>query len=143
MSHINHQDATLLGKDTIFGDEAEAGLTGPAVAFSQSEIEDLLYNDGFAATERLGRLREMRSQLSGAETVDYGDDDPQALINEIERAIEELEMTAEGGAVETPGYVDPADHRETLSPDDDLREMIEEEDEASVEDDMGESADDR
>jgi hypothetical protein len=120
MSGINHQDAIVTARDTLFGDEEEQERLGPAIAVSQDEVDELLYNEEIPAAERTARLRQMRDQLAAAGSVDASDSDAQPMVREIERAIAELEGLPGEGM--DPASVDhnPEDHRETLSPDDDL-----------------------
>src|SRR5690606_16006390 len=125
MSQFN-QDAIVLAKDNRFGDENETA--GPDQPFSQIEVEDLLYNDAISAPERLARLRAYRDDLRAQESIDFGDGDPRALVGEIDEAIMRLENTAADGSSETTRDLDPLEHRETLSPDDDdLLDELEEE----------------
>lgn len=127
------QDPIILGQDQTHDDDDQS--PGTAQPVSQSEIEELLYNEEIPADERLARLRQFRSELREQESADFGDDDPRSMIGEIELAIGRLEDNGTMG--EAQQDIDPADHRETLSPDDDVREAIEEADEASVADDIG------
>jgi hypothetical protein len=132
MATVN-QDPVLLGTDIRSGDENQP--TGPAQPISQNEVDDLLYNEEIPTADRLARLRQYRDELTAQETLDFGDDDSADVIGEIDLAIARLEGGGASGAI-APLDIDPADHRETLAPDDDLREAIEEEDEESVEDDL-------
>ena len=134
-----NQDSILLAKDLLFGDDDER--PGPAQPVSQAEIEDLLYSDELSADERLTRLRQLRDEETTLETVDFGDEDPRDVLGEINRAISRLEATR--GESMDPASVDhnAEDHRETMSPDSDERESIEDADESSVEDDIGEVLD--
>lgn len=129
MSNIN-QDSILLAKDLRFGDDDER--SGPAQPVSQAEIADLLYNDVIPASERLTRLRQLRGQMTTMEAADRGDDDPEDVGTELDRATEELEALS--GESMDPTSVDhnPEDHRETLSPDDDL--LLDEEEEEDDDD---------
>jgi hypothetical protein len=124
MSRSNH-DAELFGRDMRFEEEDTPG--GPAEPLSQAEIEELLYNDGLAAADRLARLKQLRADLEARQADDFGDNDPKSLLTEIDSAILRLEDPARVGATETSFDSDPANHRETLSPDDDLLAELEEE----------------
>jgi hypothetical protein len=107
--------------------------------FSHDEIDELLYgSDSRPATERLDRLRELAGHLRERLAGDLADGDPGSLLREVLIAISEIEDGAEYGGTngESP---DPLDHRETLAPDSDELETIEENDEASVDDDIGEA----
>lgn len=134
MARLN-RDPILPGRDIRFKDDDQ--LAGPAQRISQDEVDDLLYNEEVPTAERLARLRQYRDGLLAQETLDFGADDPRDLLAEIDLAITRLEGGGTMGAIESPLDIDPADHREMLAPDDDLREAIEEEDAESVEDDIG------
>ena len=104
-----------------------------ALPVSQAEIEELLYGDDRPAAERVERLAEIADSLRQREPGDFGDNDPGALLGEIEEAISRL-----NGALERDQDLifddatmddDPLDHRETLAPDSDELEEIEREDE--------------
>lgn len=136
VSPLNHR-GELLPQNTGLDDDAfPPGIAQPV---SQAEIEELLYSSERSSDERAARLREIREELLARESADRGDDDPLALIREIDEAIAHLDLRGEGM---NPSSVDqnPEDHRETLSPDSDEREALEDEDEASVEDDIGKGA---
>lgn len=107
-----------------------------ALPISQAEIEELLYGDDRPAAERVERLVELAESLRGRESGDFGDNDPGRLLSEIDAAIARI-----NGALDPDVEVDeptmdgdPLDHRETLSPDSDELEAIEEDDEASLTD---------
>jgi hypothetical protein len=105
---------------------------------SQAEIEDLLYGDDRPAAERIQRLQEISAQLREQEPGDFGDNDPGALASEIDEAVARLSGANDRDADlefdETSMDDDPLNHRETLSPDSDELEEIEEQDEASLSD---------
>ncbi len=135
MRPTNHP-GQILAQDTQPGDANEEVNVGQPV--SLNEIEDLLYGDDRPAEHRLDRLRELAEELRVRAAGDIADDDAGAVLQEVERAIATLE--AKSQFVGEPGALDedPLAHRETLSPDSDELEEIEEEDEESVEDDIGE-----
>jgi hypothetical protein len=135
MRPTNHP-GHILAQDTQPGDANEEVNVGQPV--SLNEIEDLLYGDDRPAEHRLDRLRELAEELRVRAAGDIADDDAGAVLQEVERAIATLE--AKSQFVGEPGALDedPLAHRETLSPDSDELEEIEEEDEESVEDDIGE-----
>ncbi|SFV32785.1 hypothetical protein SAMN05216456_1771 [Devosia crocina] len=114
-----HNRGTLIPQETNFDNADQAGIAQP---YSQSEIEDLLYGDDRSSEERLARLREMRDELAMRESGDWGDEDPAAMINEIDRAIEELSGDAENSddnyELADVMVDDPANHSHALSPDD-------------------------
>src|SRR5690606_9366940 len=86
------------------------------------------------------RLRELAEHLRVRAAGDLTDGDPRSLLGEVENAISALESDERRWEQGMPE--DPADHRETLSPDSDELEEIEEEDEESIEDDIVELDDD-
>ena len=134
MSHINR---TMESQDTRNDGDGEQVII--AQPLSQAEIDELLYSDEFPRQERLERLREVRSELYEREASDFGSDDPGALLGVVNEAIAALE--ANFGESMDAASVDhnPEDHRETLSPDSDELEAIEEADEASMSDDIVEN----
>jgi hypothetical protein len=126
-SHLGH----VLPQDTRPGDANQEVNVGQPV--SLSEIEDLLYGDDRPAEQRIDRLRELADELRARAAGDIADDDAGVVLEEVERAIATLE--AKSQFVGEPGALDedPLDHRETLSPDSDELEDIEEDDEESLE----------
>ena len=109
-----------------------------ALPISQAEIEDLLYGDDRPAAERVERLNELAASLRDREPGDFGDNDPGRLLAEIDRAIARLNGALERDPdleYDEPTMADgPLNHRETLSPDSDELEAIEQDDEASLSD---------
>jgi hypothetical protein len=132
---------TILAQDIDPNDVND--LPGPGQPISLAEIEDLLYGEEIPAEERLERLREFRDQMQDQESTDFGDNDAQSLMGEIDRAITRLSgATHEFEDPEDLAFddaiavdLDPVDHRETLAPDDDVLLDLEEADEESMEDD--------
>ena len=122
------------------------GEMNAAQPVSSAEIEDLLYGEDRPAEERLARLREIADELRQMEPADFGDDDPGVLLGQIDEAIARLS----GGIDRDPQVVfdevstddDPLAHRETLSPDSDELETIEEQDDESLDDGEGPVPDD-
>ena len=89
----------------------------------------------------------MRAELVTREQGDYGDEDPKAMIGEIDRALDELqgdvENADENGQLDAAVDVDPADHLDALSPDDtDAREALIGEEEFYEDDEEGPADDD-
>lgn len=109
-----------------------------ALPISQAEIEDLLYGDDRPPAERVERLSELADSLRNREPGDFGDNDPGRLLVEIDGAIARLTGALERDPeleFDEPTMIDdPLNHRETLSPDSDELEAIEEDDEASLSD---------
>jgi len=113
----------IIAQDIEPGDGSEAfGLAEP---YTQTEIEDLLYGDDRPASQRLARLHELREQAAVRESGDWGDQDPAAAMDELDRAIDELSaMIAnseddEDYANLAPTFDnDPADRLDALAPDD-------------------------
>lgn len=126
----------LIPQDTA-EDDSSFG-PGTSQPLSEAEIEDLLYGEGRSIEERLQLLRALRDDLTErdpgdiGEIAEGGDNDPAAVIQEINGRIAELE-----GEVDDQGGVaydvDPLAHRETLAPDSDELEELEEDDEESLE----------
>ena len=122
------------------------GEMNAAQPVSSAEIEDLLYGEDRPAEERLARLREIADELRQMEPADFGDDDPGVLLGQIDEAVARLS----GGIDRDPQAVfdevstddDPLAHRETLSPDSDELETIEEQDDESLDDGEGPVPDD-
>ena len=114
-----HHRGTLVPQETNFDNADQAGIAQP---YSQSEIEDLLYGDDRPTEERLARLREMRDEATIRESGDWGEEDPAAMLGEIDRAIEELSGDAEASddnfGLADVMIDDPANHSHALSPDD-------------------------
>lgn len=127
MRASNHP-GRILPQDTAPGDAADEMITGMAV--SQTEIEDLLYGDDRPVAARIDRLRELGDEVRTRSAGDIADNDARALLAEIERAIAELsgdeEQAGEPDMLDGMFAIDPTDHRETLSPDSDELEAIEE-----------------
>jgi hypothetical protein len=125
----------VLPQDTAPSDGNQDATASQPV--SLSEVDDLLYGEDRPADLRLDRLRELADDMRTRSAGDIMDDDAAVTLREIERAITTLEAPERTGA--QPGMVfdDPLEHRETLSPDSDELEEIEEGDEASIEDDIG------
>lgn len=136
INHLNHT-ADVVGQESAVGEDDDA--PGIAQPLSQAEIDELLYGDEWSAEERLDRLREFRDDLRSREAADFGTDDPGSLLKEVTSAIARLERAFGEGM--DPSSVDhnPEDHRETLSPDSDELEAIEEDDEASIAEDLGDA----
>ena len=140
----NAHPGRVVAQDILPEDGSGYSLTATPV--SQAEIEELLYGEDRPAQERLARLQEIAAQLREEEPGDFGDGDPAALLGEIEEAMARLS----GDAERDPGMQDdavasdddPLNHRETLAPDSDELEEIEEEDEASLSDDSEPLSDD-
>lgn len=116
MAQMHHR-GELVPQETNFDNADQAGIAQP---YSQSEIEDLLYGDDRPVDERLARLREMREESAIRESGDWGDEDPASMLDEIDRAIEELsgEASDDNQGIEDVVLDDPANHSHALSPDD-------------------------
>jgi hypothetical protein len=132
----NAHPGRILPQDVSPQDGSGDMLT--ALPFGQSEVEELLYGDDRPPRERIERLQELAAQMRDDETGDFGDGDPRALLGEINEAIARLQADMDRDPdlvfdeVSTDG--DPLNHRETLSPDSDELETIEEDDKASLTD---------
>ncbi|WP_297106731.1 hypothetical protein [uncultured Devosia sp.] len=126
MVQNHHHPGSLVPQETNFDNADTPGISQP---YSQSEIDDLLYGDDRPAQERLERLWEMRNETAARESGDFGEQDPVYVLEELDRAIAELQRdldnAEETGAVDAPMSVDPSDHLDALSPDDsDAREAL-------------------
>ena len=133
--HHDHH-GTMVPQDTNFDNADQPGIAQP---YSQTEIEDLLYGDDRPASERLARLKELRDEAAIRESGDWGDQDPAAMLDELDRAIDELSATiANGDDEETYAGLatnfdnDPADRLDALSPDDEEARHAIEGDEAEA-----------
>ena len=139
MKASNHP-GRILPQDSAPADAAESMIVGQAV--SQTEVEDLLYGDDRPVTARVDRLRELADVLRVRQAGEFADDDTGALLDEIDRAIGELtadqELAGEPSMLDGVMAVDPTDHRETLSPDSEELEAIEEVDLDSLSEDFDE-----
>ena len=126
----------VLPQDIVPPDGSGDSITAQPI--SQAEIEDLLYGDDRPAAERVERLAELADTLRNQEPGDFGDNDPARLLAEIDTAIARINGALERDpdlAFDEPTMIDdPLNHRETLSPDSDELEAIEEDDEASLSD---------
>ncbi len=144
MAQNHDHPGSLVPQETNFDNADTPGIAQP---YSQSEIEELLYGDDRPVEDRVARLREMRDELAARESGDFGDEDPAAMLDEIERAIEELQGDAdnldETGDTAAVMSADPADHLDALSPDDvEAREALTGEDEFYEEEEDGPVDDD-
>jgi len=132
----NGHPGRILPQDVVPQDGWGDVLT--ALPVSQAEVEELLYGDDRPPQERVERLQELAGQLRDQEPGDFGDGDPHALLREIDEAIARLsgdmerDPDLEFDEVSTDG--DPLNHRETLSPDSDELEAIEDDDKRSLTD---------
>jgi hypothetical protein len=123
-----HNHGTMMPQEINFDNADQPGISQP---YSQTEVEELLFGDDRPVEERLQRLREIRAELANRESADWGDEDPAALLLEVDRAIDAL-RTDEDNADDTDAYANlsPALEQEadleSLSPDDvEAREAIE------------------
>ena len=141
--HHDHH-GTMVPQDTNFDNADQPGIAQP---YTQSEVEELLYGDDRPANERLARLRELRDESAIRESGDWGGQDPAAMLEELDRAIDELSaVVANGDDNETYAGLattfdnDPAERLDTLSPDDEeTRHAIEGDEEAFFDDEDDEA----
>lgn len=140
-----HDD--VVPQDTSLDDSSAEANSGQP--FGETEIEELLYGGERSSAERLELLRALREDIAERDGGDFGDfrgNDPRALLHEIDSRIAELIGAERDGGKAGALDPDPLAHRETLSPDSDELEALEEDDEASLgeeEDLFGEDAGDR
>jgi hypothetical protein len=133
----------IIPQDIEPGDASEA--FGIAEPYTQTEIEDLLYGDDRPASQRLARLRELREEATVRESGDWGDQDPAATLDELDRAIDELSAMiansddGEDFAGLATTFDSASEARlDSLSPDDiDARTAIVGEEDEEEEDDIG------
>lgn len=122
MTDHAHHPGILLPQDTNFDNADQPGIAQP---YSQAEIEDLLYGGDRSAGERLARLRELRDESAIRESGDLGNQDPAAMLDELDRAIDELSATM-ANAEDSDDYADraapyerdPDSRLDALAPDD-------------------------
>ncbi|MDO8360584.1 MAG: hypothetical protein Q7T08_11165 [Devosia sp.] len=141
--HHDHH-GTMVPQDTNFDNADQPGIAQP---YTQSEVEELLYGNDRPASERLARLRELRDESAIRESGDWGDQDPAAMLDEIDRAIDELSATIANAddnedfaGLATTFDNDPAERLDTLSPDDEeTRRAIEGDEEAFFDDEDDEA----
>jgi hypothetical protein len=134
MAMSNLHPGRIIPQDLVPQDGSGDMLT--ALPVSQAEIDELLYGDDRPPGERIERLQELAAQMRDQEPGDFGGGDTKALLGEIDEAIARLR----GDMDRDPDLVfddvstddDPLNHRETLSPDSDELEELEDEDEESV-----------
>ena len=144
MVQNHHHPGSLVPQETSFENADTPGIAQP---YSQSEIEDLLYGDDRPVRSRLERLWEMRHEAAARESGDFGGQDPAYMLEELDRAIAELQRdldnTEDTGNIDASMSSDPADHLDALSPDDtDAREALIGEDVFYEEDEDGPVDDD-
>jgi hypothetical protein len=125
----------IIPQDTAPDDTGTDAIIG--LPISQDEIDELLYGENRPTGERLDRLKELAEDLRTRKAGEIGDNDAATLLGSIEQTISSLEAKSRHASEKGMLAGDPLDHRETLSPDSDELDMIEEEDEESVEDDIG------
>ncbi len=142
MAHHTQPDP-VVSQDTTYDAVDQPGLAHP---YSQNEIEDILYASDLSVEDRLARLREIRGEMVVRESGDFGEEDPADMIDELDRAIEELQRDAQNADDTGDAAVmaaDPADHLDALAPDDvDARAALIGEEEFFEEDEDGPADDD-
>ena len=140
----NAHPGRIIPQDVV--PEDGSGDTLTALPFGQDEIDELLYGDDRPPGERIARLQELAGQMRDQEPGDFGGGDTKALLGEIDEAIARLsgdmDRDLDLAYDEVSTDDDPLNHRETLSPDSDELEEIEEEDDASVRGDAEPLSDD-
>ena len=137
--HQDHHGA-VVPQDTNFDNADQPGVAQP---YTQSEVEELLYGADRPASERLAQLRALRDESAIRESGDWGDQDPAAMLDEIDRAIDELSATIANSedsddfaGLATTFDNDPNDRLDALSPDDDeARQAIEGDEDEFFDDD--------
>lgn len=119
--HHDHH-GTMVPQDTNFDNADQPGIAQP---YTQSEVEELLYGEDRPAAERLARLHELRAESAIRESGDWGGQDPASMLDELDRAIDELSAVIANGddnddfaGLATTFDNDPNDRLDALSPDD-------------------------
>lgn len=124
MAQHQNQHGSIVAQDAITDAADQPGLAQP---YTQDEVDELLYGIDRSASERLARLREIRDEMAIRESGDWGDQDPAAMMDELDRAIDELSASiANADDEDDDDYVllepaldmDPAEKLDSLSPDD-------------------------
>ncbi|MDB5473061.1 MAG: hypothetical protein JWP99_364, partial [Devosia sp.] len=123
MAQHQNQHGSIVPQDATYDAVDQPGLSRP---YTQDEVDELLYGADRSASERLGRLREIRDEMAIRESGDWGDQDPAAMIDELDRAIDELSATIANADDLDEDYmllepaldVDPSERLDSLSPDD-------------------------
>ena len=123
-----HDD--IVPQDTALNDTSEETII--SLPLSETEIEDLLYGGERSSAERIELLRALRDDIAERESSDFGGNDPRALLDEIDSRIAELLGAERDGSRHAIFDRDPLAHRETLAPDSDELDALEEDDEASL-----------
>lgn len=143
VQHHGHP-GSLVPQETSFDNADTPGIAQP---YSQSEIEDLLFGDDRPAQDRIARLQEMRAEAIARESGDFGGRDPASILEEIDRAIEQLQGDLDNaeatGDFDISSIRDPQDHLDALAPDDvEAREALIGEEEFYEDDEDGPADDD-
>lgn len=123
MAQHHNQHGSIVPQDTTYDAVDQPGLSRP---YTQDEVDELLYGTDRSASERLARLREIRDEMAIRESGDWGDQDPAAMMDELDRAIDELSATIANSDDLDDDYMllepaldrDTADRLDSLSPDD-------------------------
>ena len=123
-----HDD--IVPQDTALNDTSDETII--SLPLSETEIEDLLYGGERSSAERIELLRALRDDIAERESSDFGGNDPRALLDEIDSRIAELLGAERDGSRHAIFDRDPLAHRETLAPDSDELDALEEDDEASL-----------
>ena len=123
MAQHQNQHGSIVPQDTSYDAVDQPGLARP---YTQDEVDDLLFGTDRSASERLARLREIRDEMAMRESGDWGDQDPAAMMDELDRAIDELSATIANSSDMGEDYMlleptldmDNSDRLDTLAPDD-------------------------
>lgn len=124
MAQHQNQHGSIVAQDTTYDAVDQPGLSRP---YTQDEVDELLYGVDRSASERLGRLREIREEMAIRESGDWGGQDPAAMMEELDRAIDELsaaiansddEDEEDYAPLEPALSTDPNEKLDSLAPDD-------------------------
>jgi hypothetical protein len=149
MANIRNPDEPIVPQDLGL-DDADINDTGIPETLTQDVIDDLVSSPSMSVEDRLSRLVDIRAHLAARAASEFGDNDAASLLAEVERVIGGLQTEADALADEPEGYealdpaldIDPLEHRETLSPDDDDLIDLERSEEDEDDDDLLDDDDD-
>jgi hypothetical protein len=149
MATIRNNDDPIVPQDLGL-DDADANDSGIPEALTQDVIDELVNSPTMSAEDRLSRLADLRNHLARRTASEFGDNDAASLLKEVEGAIAALQTELDNRADEPEDYerldpaldIDPMEHRETLSPDDDdLIDLERSEDDEEDEDELDDEDD--
>lgn len=108
-------EGRVIPVDPATGDDTNP-LPG-VMPLSLDEVDDYLYDESRPTEERIERLNALRDNLLGLAASDLSGD-TRALIEQIDGAVATLMRGEETAPEDAAVLMDPADHLESYSPDD-------------------------